>query len=85
MLNKMYQIPTKTIFVLKASLAMYFPQVFLMSTVLLCLPATNRIVPRIPYIGLVTAEGGTSFLTGKKTSETKRIRISDCFVTILEN
>lgn len=69
MLNKTYQIPTKTIFVLKASLAMYFPQVFLMSAVLLCLPATNRIVPKIPYIGLVTAEGGTSFLTGKKSQK----------------
>lgn len=79
MLNKTYQIPTKTIFVLKASLAMYFPQVFLMSAVLLCLPATNRIVPKIPYIGLVTAEGGTSFLTGK---ESQKQNISE-FQTVL--
>lgn len=26
------------------------------------LPATKRIVPMMPHIGLVTAEGGTSFL-----------------------
>lgn len=45
-----------------------FPIIYI-STVLFSLPATNRIVPKIPNIGLVTAEGGTSFLTKKKTNK----------------
>lgn len=36
------------------------------------LPATRWIVPSIPNIGLVTAEGGISFLTLKKKVKEKR-------------
>lgn len=73
-----------TIFAFRASLAISFVYIFLKSTVLFSLPATNRIVPKIPNIGLVTAEGGTSFLTEKQKKRTSQFQTA-AFMTVLEH